>query len=55
VICSNVITGCQGSAGPSTINPATGQSYGGRFPIITVRDMVSAQRTLIPGLGIEQV
>ncbi|MEN6518980.1 MAG: homoserine O-acetyltransferase [Methanospirillum sp.] len=52
VICSNVISGCQGSTGPSSIDPVTGRPYGARFPVITVRDMVAAQRALVAGLGI---
>ncbi len=52
VICSNVVSGCQGSTGPSSIDPATGRPYGARFPVITVRDMVAAQRALVAALGI---
>jgi len=52
VICSNVIGGCKGSTGPSSINPATGRPYGLDFPIITIGDMVNAQRYLIDHLGI---
>ena len=55
VICSNVIGGCYGSTGPSSINPATGKPYGISFPLITIRDMVEAQRHLIDYLGIEQL
>lgn len=55
VICSNVIGGCQGSTGAASIDPATGQPYGARFPVITVRDMVAAQRGLVAGLGIGQL
>src|SRR5919205_1449096 len=39
VICSNVIGGCQGSTGPSSLNPATGRPYGACFPVITIGDM----------------
>ncbi len=53
VICSNVIGGCQGSTGPWSIDPATGKAYGLSFPIITIADMVCAQRHLIDHLGIE--
>ena len=53
VICSNVLGGCMGSTGPSSINPATGEPYGLDFPMITIADMVSAQRELITHLGIE--
>jgi len=52
VICSNVIGGCKGSTGPSSINPKTGKSYALDFPMITVADMVNAQRHLIDHLGI---
>lgn len=55
VICSNVIGGCKGSTGPSSINPATGKRYGLSFPLVTVADMVNAQRYLIDHLGIEQL
>jgi homoserine O-acetyltransferase len=55
VICSNVIGGCKGSTGPSSVNPATGKPYGPDFPIITVADMVSAQRLLIDHLGIDRL
>jgi homoserine O-acetyltransferase len=55
VICSNVIGGCQGSTGPSSINPATGKPYGLSFPVITIGDMVRAQRHLIDHLGIEKL
>ena len=46
VICSNVLGSCYGSTGPSSIDPGTGQPYGMRFPVITIRDMVDAQREL---------
>lgn len=55
IICSNVIGGCQGSTGPSSINPATGAAYGLDFPIITIADMVRAQTYLIEHLGIKQL
>ncbi len=55
VICSNVIGGCQGSTGPSSINPATGREYGTSFPIITVNDMVGAQVRLVDHLGIDRL
>ena len=53
VICSNVIGGCKGSTGPNSINPATGRPYGVDFPLVTVGDMVRAQKLLIDHLGIE--
>ena len=55
VICSNVIGGCKGSTGPSSINPKTNEPYGLDFPIITIKDMVNAQRYLIDHLKIEKL
>jgi len=55
VICSNVLGGCMGSTGPSSTNPATGEAYALDFPMITIADMVQAQRELIAYLGIEQL
>ena len=52
IVCSNVIGGCQGSTGPSSIDPETGRPYGLRFPVITIGDMVRAQRGLMDHLGI---
>ncbi len=51
VICSNVLGGCYGSTGPSSIDPRSGRRYGMRFPVVTIRDMVRAQRLLIDALG----
>ena len=51
VICPNVIGGCQGSTGPSTIAP-DGKHWGSRFPTITIRDMVAAELALSDALGI---
>ncbi|MEK7849593.1 MAG: homoserine O-acetyltransferase [Candidatus Omnitrophota bacterium] len=55
VICSNVLGGCKGSTGPSSVNPKTAKPYALDFPIITVFDMVHAQRHLIDHLGIEHL
>lgn len=55
VICSNVIGGCKGSTGPSSINPRTGRPYGLTFPMVTIKDMVNAQVRLLDHLGIDQV
>ena len=52
VVCSNVLGGCQGSSGPSSINPATGRAYGTAFPFVTVRDMVRSQKLLCDHLEI---
>ncbi len=55
VVCSNVIGGCKGSTGPSSMNPLTGKPYGLDFPVITIADMVEAQRHLVDHLGIERL
>ncbi|MEJ2280660.1 MAG: homoserine O-acetyltransferase [Candidatus Bathyarchaeota archaeon] len=55
IICSNVIGGCRGSTGPSSINPKTKKHYGIEFPIITIQDMVNAQVRLIDHLGIKKL
>ena len=55
VICSNVIGGCKGSTGPSSIDPETGRPYALSFPMVTIHDMVNAQRALIDHLGIDQL
>ncbi len=55
VICSNVIGGCKGSTGPCSINPGTGKEYGLDFPVVTVGDMVRAQKMLIDHLGITRL
>ncbi len=55
VICANVIGGCMGSYGPSTINESTSKQIGTDFPIITINDMVNAQYELIKYLEIEKL
>jgi homoserine O-acetyltransferase len=53
IVCANVIGGCMGSTGPSSLSPETGQPYGLAFPVITIADMVRAQAALLDALGIE--
>jgi homoserine O-acetyltransferase len=55
VISTNVIGGCSGSTGPSSLDPATGEPYGLKFPVVTVADMVRAQVMLLDALGIEKL
>ncbi|HDP97097.1 MAG TPA: homoserine O-acetyltransferase [Euryarchaeota archaeon] len=55
IVCTNVLGGCRGSTGPSSINPKTGSPFALGFPMITVKDMVSAQSRLIDHLGIRKL
>ena len=55
IICSNVIGGCMGSTGPSSVDPKTGRPFGLTFPVITIADMVRAQSMLIDALGIDSL
>jgi homoserine O-acetyltransferase len=55
VLCANVLGGCQGSTGPSSPDPLTGRPFAMRFPLITIGDMVNAQRKLVDALGITRI
>src|SRR3954464_12964346 len=55
VICANVLGGCRGTTGPSSINPATGCPYAMSFPVITIGDMVRLQKMLIDSLRIPRL
>lgn len=55
VICTNVIGSCYGSTGPQSIDPANGQNYATRFPILTMQDMVRAQFMLLDAFGIQKL
>jgi len=53
VVCSNILGSCCGSTGPASVNPETGTEYGTRFPVVTIGDMVEAQKALLDHLGID--
>ncbi|MDD5633742.1 MAG: homoserine O-acetyltransferase [Candidatus Omnitrophica bacterium] len=55
VICSNIIGGCKGSSGPNSVNPKTKKPYGLSFPLVTIGDMVNAQKKLIDFLEIDKL
>jgi homoserine O-acetyltransferase/O-succinyltransferase len=55
VVSTNLLGGCRGTTGPSSINPATGTPYGPDFPVITVADMVRTERAFLDELGIERL
>jgi len=54
VVCSNLLGGCQGTTGPSSINPATGEPYGLDFPLLDMADFVEVHRGLARHLGIDR-
>ena len=55
IICANVLGGCMGSFGPKSINKEKNEPYGLNFPVITIKDMVRAQETLLEQLGIKKL
>jgi len=55
IICANVLGGCYGSTGPTSVNPDNGLPWGSTFPEITVRDIVAVQRCLLDALGVRRV
>jgi homoserine O-acetyltransferase/O-succinyltransferase len=55
VVSTNLLGGCRGTTGPSSPNPKTGRAYGADFPVITVADMVRAQRAFLTELGVARL
>ncbi|TFK28872.1 homoserine O-acetyltransferase [Coprinopsis marcescibilis] len=55
IVCTNVIGGCYGSTGPSSIEAETGEPWATRFPVVSIFDMVRAQFHLLDHLGIEKL
>ncbi len=55
VICANILGGCKGTTGPSSINPVTGKPYGSAFPKITVGDIVEVHRLFLRQIGITRL
>jgi len=41
IVCANLLGGCSGTTGPSSVDPRTGRAHGMRFPLLTVRDLVA--------------
>jgi len=55
VVCVNVLGGCTGSSGPASIDPLTRRPYAMRFPLVSIGDMVNAQRLLLESLGVTRL
>ena len=55
VVSSNLLGGCKGTTGPSSVEPRTGKPYGLRFPHFSVGALVAVQRRLVRHLGIERL
>ena len=55
IICTNVLGGCMGTTGPSSVNLDTSRPYGMEFPIFTIKDMVNLQLKLIESLNIDKL
>ncbi len=55
VICPNLLGGCSGTTGPSSVDPTTGKSWGMTFPILAMSDLVAAHRRLLAHLGIARL
>ena len=55
VVATNLLGGCRGTTGPSSVDPVTDRPYGSDFPVITVADMVRTERAFLDALGIERL
>ncbi len=55
VVSANLLGGCRGTTGPSSVDPATGRPYGSTFPVITVADIVRVQRAWLDAIGIRRL
>jgi homoserine O-acetyltransferase len=55
IVCANVLGGCMGTFGPKSINKENSKPYGLNFPVITIRDMVRAQESLLENLKIDKL
>ncbi|MBM3216045.1 homoserine O-acetyltransferase [Candidatus Poribacteria bacterium] len=55
IICPNILGGCKGTTGPSSVNPVTGRRYGTDFPLVSVRDTVRVERLFLEQLGIREL
>ncbi len=54
VVCANILGGCRGTTGPSSVNPGSGEPYGLDFPLLAMSDFVTVHRRLGHHLGISR-
>ncbi len=55
VICSNILGGCSGTTGPSSINPETEKPYGTKFPVFTIEDTIKVMKNLLDFLEVKSL
>jgi homoserine O-acetyltransferase len=55
IVAMNVIGGCAGTTGPTSIKPDGPQHYGASFPDVTIRDMVDIQKAVLDSLGVKEL
>ena len=55
VLATNILGGCSGTTGPSSINPETNKPYGLSFPVFTIEDTVKVQKEVLDYLGIDSI
>jgi homoserine O-acetyltransferase len=55
VICPNLLGGCAGTTGPASVDPHTGRARGLRFPLLSIRDLVTVHRALLGHLGVSHL
>lgn len=55
VVCANILGGCKGTTGPSSLSPETGKPYGSAFPKMTVGDIVEVHRLFLQQIGIRKL
>lgn len=55
IVCANILGSCYGTTGPTSENPSTKEPYYSDFPLVTIRDVVSAHRLLAKELGINKI
>ena len=55
VLCANLLGGCYGTTGPTSLDPATGEPFGSAFPAVSTRDQARAQWALLDALGVRRL